>query len=317
MVYNSYLYTYNSNPTNCTFSGSESGTTGMILLVGTGTYRYLTYTSSGWDVNSSGGTTGLFAVTKYTYPETRVNPTISGDAVISSTGTNNSFSRTSDASYVDPYLDYVFYNGAHHYFKGDNTTSLTSAPTAHSFNYSWSLSGISSSNATINQSTGVITYSNNVDNDVVATVTLTATSTSDATVVLTATQNVTFKDLRTEANPTAITANNVEVDKDATTSYTDYTLTVANPATQRPHNYVSATSGNTSIATITNDNGSFSITGVAEGTATITITAYGTDNTTPACSTTFTVTVLNIQTGTTTGVVTLDDPLYAHGTPPM
>ena len=109
-------------------------------------------------------------------------------------------------------------------------------------------------------------------------------------------------------NPTSITATDITVDKDNTITANNYTPTATGlSADQYVYNYVTATSGNTSVATVTNTNGTFTITGVEEGTSVITITAYNTDNATTACTTTFTVTVQDIQTGVSGGTVTLDD----------
>ena len=112
----------------------------------------------------------------------------------------------------------------------------------------------------------------------------------------------------TAVAPTSITATDITVDKGKTIAATNYVVNATGlTAGQYVYNYVTATSDNTSVATVTNNNGTFTINGVEEGTAVITITAFKTDDTTTACTTTFTVTVQDIQTGVSGGTVTLYD----------
>ena len=140
-----------------------------------------------------------------------------------------------------------------------------------------------------------------------ATLTLTAFESDNTIVAATATATITVF-VRPEADPTAITAKNMMASTGSSTLYTGYTLAVANPVTNKPHNFVRATSGNTAVATITNNaDGTFTINAIADGTATITINAYGLDNTTVAATTTFTVTVSQASGVSAGGIVTLND----------
>lgn len=64
---------------------------------------------------------------------------------------------------------------------------------------------------------------------------------------------------------------------------------------------------NTSIATVNNTSGTFTVTGVGMGSTTITITAYKQGNSVVAATTTFTLTVAESQTGVSGGKVILND----------
>ena len=112
-------------------------------------------------------------------------------------------------------------------------------------------------------------------------------------------------DTRPVANPTAITATNISLNVGEQANGSNYILIA--PDGYRPFNWVTAVSSSPAIASVTNSDGSFSITGVAAGTAIITITAYNQDNTTAAATTTFTVTVSSPESGISGGVVTLND----------
>ena len=170
--------------------------------------------------------------------------------------------------------------------------------------YSWSLTG-GGSYATVNPSTGVITVNSLPDADQTLTLTCTATAGGATS---TASKTITLKaDTRTEANPTGITANNTSIAKGSTISYTDYTLSVADPVANKPFDWVTAESSNSAVASVANTNGTFTITAEEEGTATITIKAYNQDKTTVAASTTFTVTVSVPGTGVSGGTVILND----------
>ena len=252
-----------SNAATLTVSGTESGTTGRILYNNT---NYLSYSNSNtnwiWR-NQYNQNTALFAVTLSSYPAQSNGPTISGDNVISTLGSNSSFTRVLDAAHHGAYLDYVFYDGTHHYFETDNATPIASSPAAN-FTYAWSLEGISSTYATIDASTGVITYNSYVPADQNATVKLTATSTNPS-LSFTASQQVTFK---APADPTSITitSDNPMTIYVGETGNIAYELLPANC-----YDHVTFTSTSTAIATV--DAGG-TVTGVAPGQTSISVLAY-------------------------------------------
>lgn len=231
--------------------------------------------------------------------------TISGDATISSTGTNSSYVVATNLSY---YTKYEIDNVGTYY--GTNpanaaSTQIPASPNTVTSGYTWRLSDNASAYATVNSSTGAITVNTRpTESDVV--ITLYCDYVLNGT-TYTASMQITLQDTRTVVNPSAIVATDVSVFQGVSIAGTNYTLSVTDPTTNRPYDYVSATSANTSIATITNNSGSFTINGVAEGSTTVTIYAYGIDNTTVACSTTFTVTVIEPTTGVDGTVVTLND----------
>jgi len=127
----------------------------------------------------------------------------------------------------------------------------------------------------------------------------------------TAQKVVTFTD-GTMLPPSSINTRdgNMVVGEDADGS--DYYILVsANYRT--PYHYVSATSSDPTVVSVTNDpaTGRFTVNALAIGAATITVTSYENDNTTTAATGTFTITVRAntgaVTQGTTGDVVTLND----------
>ena len=112
----------------------------------------------------------LYYLTQYTYHEISVKPVVSGAATISTLG-STSYSKT-DGSYQPAYDDYIYNNNAHHYYIG--TESYNNKPTDPIDHYEWALSGISSEYATINTTTGVISYNKSVSTNIQASVTVVA-----------------------------------------------------------------------------------------------------------------------------------------------
>ena len=278
LSYNTGLNLRNSGTIrNWELVGTESGTSGQQLNY---SYYYLRY-NGGWTTSyydDESGENVVFSVQKMTFPENSTAPTISGDNEVTALGTGVQYSRATDATYQAGYIDYIFYNGTHHYFKTDNTTAIAQAPAASTFNYSWSLSGIDAEYATIDANTGTINYKKSVAAPVNATVTLTATSTDKTYPV---NKSVTFQPIP----PTSISTTDMTINANATESLA-YTLTPASSY----HN-VTASSSNTGVFTVTaNNDGTVSITGVAAGTATLTLTALNTSGST-ACSTTASIIV--------------------------
>ncbi len=270
-----------ANASNWTLGTQQDGKT----MYNSTSYRYLRY-NSGWTTTSNSGnaTRAVYIINKTTYFEQDENPAIGGDAVIAQLGDNASFHRTHVAVHQQEYVDYVFYSNSSHLFDMDGEP-ITTAPTA-TYTYAWSLEN-AGSYATINATTGVITYTNPVPSDQVVTVKLTATP-NDGSGTKTATQTVTLK---RPANPTniSVNANDLEivVNENGTIHYyltPDFNV----------YNNVVATAAS-GIVTITPSGsgastGDFSVHGNAMGTVIVTLTAKKLDGS-DACSTTVTVVV--------------------------
>lgn len=306
---NGYYFGYNRNVSSRLVQVNSESDACNLTISGSYIYRiggnngnteyYLYYYSGSWSLSSNNSTSCVYSVevTPYVTPHT-----ISGDATISSTGTNNSYAVATNLSH---YTTYVFNNTT--YYSTDpsvaaSTSAISSTVTS---GYTWRLSDNASAYATVNSSTGAITVNTRpTESDVV--ITLYCDYVLNGT-TYTASMSVTItQDNRPVGNPTSIIATDVTVNTNSSITGNNYTVAISDDD-YRPYDYVSATSANTSIATITNNSGSFTINGVAVGSTTVTIYAYGTDNTTVACSTTFTVTVIEPTTGVDGTVVTLND----------
>ena len=282
-----YPGTKDSEPTNCTLSGTESGNTGKTITVGNSSYKYLYFTGSYWDLsnNSKQAATCVYAVTTdNTHIDgTSVSPTISGDKTFTTKGESYTFSKTL-ASYIPGYIDYIFYSNTHHYFKPDNETALTAAPTeSEEFDYTWSLSPNANGYVSVNSSTGVVTYNKIYHTDTEVTLTLTATS-RESGKVLTATKQITFKASTVSPTAVSVTSTTPMTVYVGQTGNISYSLT---PATC--YDNVLFETGDASIATV-NANGIVS--GVSAGSTTITVKAMK-YNSTENVSATVTVNVLN------------------------
>ena len=218
-----------------------------------------------------------------------------------------SFTYSASATYNSAYYTLTG-NGTYYVVEGGTPSGTAPSSVTDGITYTWSFNDGTNDNghARINASTGEVTYySAYTDNNHNETIKVTATVSGLSST--TATKSITFNKM-TAVAPSSITATDVTVVKDNTITVSNYVVDATGlTAGQYVYNYVTATSGNTTIATVTNSNGTFTITGVEEGTAVITITAYDTDKTTPACSTTFTVTVEGVQTGVSNGTVILND----------
>lgn len=302
--------TYNNRTTNLTLLNTESGTTGQKLYspVSANRYYFLQY-NNGWvkggrqysAATTESGTDIVFAVTKYTYSPQYVNPAISGASEIVTNGAYR-YQMTVIPTYKAGYVDYVFYNGAHHNFASNGTTPISNEPTTENYSsYAWSLSGINSTYATIDPSTGIISYTNSVSSATNATVTLTYTFPSGNT--LQATKQVTFQPM---TNPTGITMSSStqsvcesEFENGAAAIDMTYTLTPANAY----HN-ITVTSSNSAVATGTiGSKGVLSVSAKSIGTATLTLTVKNTSGGTVA-TTTVDVTV---QAATATPTFSFDN----------
>ena len=284
-----YADAASNQASNWTLFDTESGTTGQKLRSTytsgnwwnqTTNYSYIRY-NSGWTLSTNqnnntaanNGTSAVFAVTKYTYTAEYVNPAISGASTINTNGASR-YLMTVIPTRKAGYVDYVFYNGAHHYFESNGTTARANEPAAENYDsYTWTLTGIGNTYAEIDQH-GIVTYKQSVATATNATVTLTYHFPSGNT--MTANKAVTFQPM---ANPTALTMldNSLTICKDVndTAMEATYTITPANAY----HN-ITVTSSDNSVATGTiGTRGVLSISAKSIGTATLTLTAKNTDGT--------------------------------------
>lgn len=197
--------------------------------------------------------------------------TISGDATISTTGTNSSYTHT-NANYYDIYS----FDSRTFYSTDPSAAASTTAPTSGlptlTTGYTWSLS--SNSYATVNATTGAITLNSLPATD--QNVTLTCSVTRNG-VTKSATKTITFEAPKVDPTSISITSSN------PMTAYVGNTSNITYSLTPSPcYNNVTFSSANTGIATV---NGSGVVTGVATGTTTITVTALKIDGTTTSALT--------------------------------
>ena len=195
---------------------------------------------------------------------------------------------------------------AYYAIDGGTPTTSSAAPASvtSGIAYTWSLAdgSLDDGHVRIDAATGEVTYYNSYASNTTKAIKVTATHTASGASTKSANYSITFNTLPV-ANPTGITATDKSISSSITWTVDNYTLISA--AGTQPYSYITATSADPSVATVTNSVGTVSITGVAVGSTTITLTAYQQDNTTVAATATFTLTV--IATGISGGVVTLND----------
>jgi len=247
----------------------------------TNTTYYVRWSGSAWQASTTNDNNGnvLYPVTKYTYPEAKTDPEFTGDDSFASTGYKN-YSIITDASYKPEYYDYVFYNNNHHYCLTETSNATTKAPDDEEITYSWNVSD-TSGKVTVDAASGRVTYNSYFEDADGQDVTLTLTATSASGVVMTASKVIHFDPTRDD--PTSITAEN-------TTVYVGKSATLTINMQPAPcYRKFECTSSNTSVVTVDNKG---NVTGVAVGTATITIQAVLYNGSKPAfLKTTATVTV--------------------------
>ena len=219
-----------------------------------------------------------------------------------STFTNlGAFTYSADAAYRPAYYTLTG-NGTYYVVEGGTPSS--SAPTG-SITYTWTLNDGTNDDGhvRINASTGEVTYYNSYASNTTTTIKVTATHTASGA-TSTDTKAITFNALPV-ADPTGITATDKTIGQGDTWTADNYSFVVADGYS--PYRYVTATSADNTIATVSNTSGTFTVTGVEVGSTTITITAYKQGNSVVAATTTFTLTVAEPQTGVSGGKVILND----------
>ena len=271
---NGYYIVYANQSVNFSTSSGSNLTINNNYLYYNNTY-YLRYSGSannnqgGWQFrNNYNVQATVYTVTTSSHIESF---SISGDATISATGTNSSYTHT-NANYYDIYS----FNSLTYYSTDPSAAASTTAPTSGlptlTTGYTWSLS--SNSYATVNTSTGAITVNSLPASD--QNVTLTCSVTRNG-VTQTANKTITIEGPKVDPTGISITSG------DAITAYVGNTSNITYNLTPSPcYNNVTFSSANTGIASV---NGSGVVTGVATGTTTITVTALKINGTTTSALT--------------------------------
>lgn len=274
---NGYYIVYANNSVSFNQASGSNLTINNNYLYYDNTY-YLRYSQSGgsWQFRNQ---YNVQAVAYVVTTSSHINDfSVSGDATISATGTNSSYSHT-NANYYDIYS----FNNLTYYSTNPSAAASTTAPTSGlptlTTGYTWSIS--SNSYATVNATTGAITVNSLPATD--QNVTLTCSATRNG-VTQTATKTITIEAPKPDPTGISITSGNTMTAYVGNTSNITYSLTPS-PC----YNNVTFSSANTGIAMV---NGSGVVTGVATGTTTITVTALKIDgSTTSALTKTVSVTV--------------------------
>ena len=292
---------------------------------------YAYYKDSVWRLSEDeNGTTGYgddivksYSVTITDVPAitTITTPTISPSGATIAYNSSQQFNAPVTAETSPGYSTYVFNSNTFYYYNNTlyssesamkSSSEWIAANAVPQVSYTWTLTGddnIFLTPHSSDESTITITHSTMAWTDASSTLNVTVSATANGKTASASANAVTISipDSRPFINPTAITANDADLVVGQTMSYTDYTLTPADNHATKTYNYVSASSSDPDIATVSNNSGSFTITGVADGETTITIYAYQTDNSTVSCSTTFIVQVSSEVTGVAGDKVILFD----------
>ncbi len=300
LYYNSNSYLQNrSNPDAFTIATNKIHSSNRYICFYNGTW-YTARTNNTY--YTSGISDVLYSITGPQAAAWTTPVSISGSQ---STFTNlGAFTYSADAAYRPAYYTLTG-NGTYYVVEGGTPSS--SAPTGSSsgITYTWTLNDGTNDDGhvRINASTGKVTYYSSYASNTNTTIKVTATHTASGA-TSTNTKTITFNALPV-ADPTGITATDKRIGQGDVWTADNYTFVVADGYS--PYRYVTAESANTSIATVNNTSGTFTVTGVEMGSTTITITAYKQGNSVVAATTTFTLTVAEPQTGVSGGKVILND----------
>lgn len=267
-----------------------------------GTNYYLRYNSGWTSSNSTTNATVVYSIT--TNQAIITTPSITnGTDHFTAINTTSTYSHGT-SSYTQTY--YTLSGPATYYaLEGQKIQTAQPSSSTSGITYSWTFDDGTTDNGYARiDNNGQVTYYNSYFSDTNVTIKVTATHTASG-LTSNGTKTILFDCVLPKGNPVSISATNLTLAKGSSATANNYTLTAASG--YAPYVYVSATSNDESVVTVTNNNGSFSITGVAEGSATVTIRAYNQDNTTVACTTTFTVTVTAPESGVSGTTVMLND----------
>lgn len=185
---------------------------------------------------------------------------ISGNDEISQTGTSQY--THSETKYAE-FFQFTLNNQT--YYKEGNAAATTTRPAGSSqgITYTWKLSDNANGHATVNSSTGVVSYSSYFSQDTQVTLTLTASHGNGS--LQTTEKVITMKAPKVDPTGISVTSDSPMTVYVGQTGKISYSLT-PNPC----YDNVTYTSANTGIATVSADG---TVTGVATGSTTVTLTA--------------------------------------------
>ena len=199
-------------------------------MMGGNTYYYLRLNGTTWQINSTNSNNGsLKAVTVSTVATTSTPPTINGDDVLTSTG-NYRYTASGAAYQAGGYTNYYF-NSENHYYNSDNS-AITPKAAALS-GTAWSIS--TNEYATINSSTGVVTVNRIPTSDVTLIITATVdvtggTPAAPAGTTLVGTKEITIQGSVPAAPTISVSGTTVTLQTDATgTTSIRYTIDGTDP----------------------------------------------------------------------------------------
>ena len=243
------------------------------------TYYYLRLNNTTWQAtngNSNNSNATPSAVTITTTNGVSTNPTISGNDVLTATGTFN-YSRT-NAAYQVGCTNYRFSNTNHYFDENGNSITVTGNPSAATIGtYTWSLT--TNDYATVNNS-GQVTVTSLPATDVTLTLTVSAPATggnpaAPAGTVLTGTKEITIQGSKPSAPIINISGTTVTLSTNASGITTiRYTLDGSDPTTSStqysaPIDLSSSSTSPVTIKAITVRSGSASE--IAEESVTLTL----------------------------------------------
>lgn len=298
LYYNSNSYLQNrSNPDAFTIVNNKIHSNNRYICYNSGWYTAQTSNN----LYRNGISDVLYSISSTTFSWT-TPVSISGNQ--STFTTQESFTYSANAAYRPTYYTLTG-NGTYYVLEGGSPSRTIPASSSTDLTFLWSLNDGTNDDGhvRIDSSTGEVTYYNSYASNTNTTIKVTAIHTASGA-SSSATKTITFNYLPI-ANPISITATDKTILQGETWTADNYTLTATDG--YQAYQFVIAESSNTSVATVANSTGGFTVTGIETGTATITISAYKQGNTEIACSTTFIVTVSKPETGVSGGIVTLFD----------
>lgn len=294
---NNEVWTANTTGDNLTINGNK------IYNTYGNYYIYIRYNNSSWvssTINSQNEV--VYAISGPTTASWTTPLSITGNqTTFSNLG---SFTYSANAAYRPTYYTLTG-NGTYYVVEGGTPSNTIPASSSTGLTFSWSLNDGTNDDGhvRVDSSTGEVTYYNSYASNTNTTIKVTAMHTASGA-SSSATKTITFNYLPI-ANPISITATDKTILQGEAWTADNYTLTATDG--YQAYQFVIAESSNTSVATVANSTGGFTVTGIETGTATITISAYKQGNTEIACSTTFIVTVSEPETGVSGGTVILND----------
>lgn len=296
---NTATQTFSFNGSKLYREANESATRPTITWNYTKANWYVRFNGTTWEASRTDNQNNVvYPVTKQSYDEILLEPTITGDDVFSQIG--NKVYKTSP-KYRKGYVNYRFDEKDHIFLRSGNsdevgTTATNSEPTEESFDYAWSLSANAVGHVRINQTTGEVSYDNYFDEDTEVIISVVAKSDSKAFAKVSKTVSFKYQPV----DPTGISVSPV-----SKTIFVGEDFTV--DATLEPSNAyrrILFSSANPEIASVTADG---RVIANAVGSTIITVQAELLDGTQPsALKKTINVTVKPAPVNAATPQISLD-----------